>query len=171
MIGLGVSVDYSLFVISRYTQELRGGRDRLAALTATLRTSGTAVASSGLIVVLAMCSLFLVDLNVIESIALGIIVVVAFAVLASVLVLPVVLYLLGDRVLKGALRLPGRRQPSGDGPWYRAAQQIMRGRSCSLACPLSRCWGSPHRRSACARSHRTRVFCRSRHPCGSASTP
>ena len=125
MIGLGVSVDYSLFVISRYMEELRGGRDRHAALVTTLRTSGKAVAFSGLIVVLAMCSLFLVDLNVIQSIALGIVVVVAFAVIASVLVLPTVLYLLGERVLNGAVGLPGRRL-SGDGRWYRLAQQIMR---------------------------------------------
>jgi putative drug exporter of the RND superfamily len=125
MIGLGVSVDYSLFVISRYSDELARGRDRRAALSATLRTSGEAVAFAGLIVVLAMSTLFLVDLNVIRSIALGVVVVVSFAIVASVLVLPVVLYLLGDRVLKGTLPLPGRRR-AGDGPWYRMAEQIMR---------------------------------------------
>ena len=127
MIGLGVSVDYSLFVISRYTDELLAGRDRLTALARTLRTSGEAVTFAGLIVVLAMCSLFLVNLNVIQSIALGVVVVVAFAVTASVLVLPVVLYLLDDRVLKGSLRRPvGRHRQAGDGPWFRAAHRIMR---------------------------------------------
>ncbi|MFJ8314147.1 MULTISPECIES: MMPL family transporter [unclassified Streptomyces] len=132
MIGLGVSVDYSLFVISRYVDELGRGRDHTAALAATLRTSGKTVVFSGLIVVLAMSSLFLVDLNVIQSIALGIVIVVAFAVLASVAVLPLVLLLLGDRILWG--RLPARRgalgQRSHDGVpghrWQRAARRIMR---------------------------------------------
>ncbi|WP_438297475.1 MMPL family transporter [Streptomyces sp. HUAS TT7] len=139
MIGLGVSVDYSLFVISRYVDELRRGRDRTAALAATLRTSGKTVVFSGLIVALAMSSLFLVGLNVIQSIALGIVIVVAFAVLASVAVLPLVLVLLGDRILWG--RLPaglgalGRRSRRGGAPsgpaapsdrWQRVARGIMR---------------------------------------------
>jgi RND superfamily putative drug exporter len=129
MIGLGVSVDYSLFMITRYSGELSAGRDRLAALARTLRTSGEAVASAGLIVVLAMSTLFLVELNVIQSIALGVVVVVACAVLASVLVLPAVLYLLGDRVLRGGLPWARRRQvqsPAGGGRWYRLAEAIMR---------------------------------------------
>ncbi|MCQ4040709.1 MMPL family transporter [Streptantibioticus rubrisoli] len=126
MIGLGVSVDYSLFVISRYTDELSRGRDRTAALAATLRTSGRTVTFSGLIVILAMSSLFLVDLNVIQSIALGILVVVAFAVLAAVLVLPLVLLLLGDRILWGRLPMQ-RRGPEEQGRrWRNVARQIMR---------------------------------------------
>ncbi|MGW7003318.1 MMPL family transporter [Streptomyces sp. NPDC054933] len=126
MIGLGVSVDYSLFVISRYTDELSRGRDRTAALAAALRTSGKTVTFSGLIVILAMSSLFLVDLNVIQSIALGILVVVAFAVLAAVLVLPLVLLLLGDRILWGRLPMQ-RRTPEEQGRrWHRVARQIMR---------------------------------------------
>ncbi|NEA52928.1 MMPL family transporter [Streptomyces sp. SID13666] len=112
MIGLGVSVDYSLFIISRYVDELTAGRDRTTALATALRTSGRTVLFSGLIVVLAMSSLFLVDLNVIRSIALGIVVVVAFATLASVVVLPVVLHLIGDRILWG--RLPMQRRTSGE---------------------------------------------------------
>lgn len=129
MIGLGVSVDYSLIIISRYAEELRRGRDRFEALVTTLRTSGETVLSSGLIVALSTSALFLVPLNVIGSIALGIVLVVAFAVLSSVVVLPVVLYLLGDRVLKGAVKLPGGRSRSlevSENPWYRLAMRIMR---------------------------------------------
>ncbi|MFC5724229.1 MMPL family transporter [Streptomyces gamaensis] len=126
MIGLGVSVDYSLFVISRYVDELARGHDRDTALATALRTSGRTVVFSGTVVVLAMSSLFLVDLNVIQSIALGVVVVVAFAVLASVAVLPLVLHLLGERVLWG--RLPGRRgRPEERGRrWRGAARHIMR---------------------------------------------
>lgn len=128
MIGLGVSVDYSLIIISRYAEELRRGQDRFGALTTTLRTSGETVLFSGLIVLLCTCALFIVPLNVIGSIALGIVLVVAFAVLSSVVVLPVMLYLLGDRVLKGTIRLPGRRSRSmvvESSPWYRLTKRIM----------------------------------------------
>jgi RND superfamily putative drug exporter len=123
MIGLGVSVDYSLFIITRFSDELRQGRDRAAALATTLRTSGETVFFSGLIVVLATSSLFLVDLNVIRSLALGVDVVVAFAVVSSLLVLPIVLYLLGDRVLRGKLPVP--RRPAESGRWAAVARQIM----------------------------------------------
>ncbi|GDY32767.1 MMPL family transporter [Gandjariella thermophila] len=126
MIGLGVSVDYSLFVISRYADELARGRDRRAALATTLRTSGETVLFSGIIVILAMSSLFLIDLNVIHSIALGVIVVVGFAVLASTLVLPAVLYLLGDRVTAGRLPGRGRDRTSAERRWRRLALRIMR---------------------------------------------
>jgi putative drug exporter of the RND superfamily len=128
MIGLGVSVDYSLFIISRYNEELSRGRDRLAALATTLRTSGETVAFSGVIVMLAMGSLFLVDLNVIRSVALGVVIVVAFAVLASILILPAVLYLLGDRILGGGRRRHGRQRADRqrDGRWSRMVELIMR---------------------------------------------
>ncbi|GAB1646558.1 MMPL family transporter [Krasilnikovia sp. MM14-A1259] len=127
MIGLGVSVDYSLFVISRYAEEITRTHDRVEALAATLRTSGRTVVFSGGIVVLAMTSLFLIDLNVIRSIALGVVVVVLFAVLTTVVLLPAVLYLLGDRITHGRLRrrqAPIGADPSG-GRWHRLARRIM----------------------------------------------
>jgi putative drug exporter of the RND superfamily len=126
MIGLGVSVDYSLFVISRYVDELGRGRDRRTALATTLRTSGETVLFSGIIVVLAMSSLFLIDLNVIHSIALGVIVVVGFAVLASTVVLPAVLSLLGERVTAGRLPGRGRDRSAAERRWHRLAMRIMR---------------------------------------------
>jgi RND superfamily putative drug exporter len=130
MIGLGVSVDYSLFMISRYAEELARGRDRAAALAITLRTSGHTVAFSGAVVILAVSSLFLVDLNVIHSIALGVVVVVAFAVVASLVVLPAVLYLLGDRIMSGRLPnlpgLPGGGEPGRPGAAGRRWQAVTR---------------------------------------------
>jgi RND superfamily putative drug exporter len=116
MIGLGVSVDYSLFVISRYRTEraaLPGGEARdVRALAVALRTSGHTVLFSGLIVVCSMATLFIIDLDVLRSIALAIVLVVVFAVLASLLVLPAVLLLLGDRIDWGRI---GRRTPSPSG--------------------------------------------------------
>jgi RND superfamily putative drug exporter len=126
MIGLGVSVDYSLFVISRHTDELARGRGTAEALTVALRTSGRAVLFSGLIVIASMACLFLTDLVIIRSIALGILLVVAFAVLAALVVLPLVLLLLGERVLRG--RLPGRRgaPEERERRWRDAVRRVMR---------------------------------------------
>jgi RND superfamily putative drug exporter len=125
MIGLGVSVDYALFMISRYTEELARASGRVAALATTLRTSGETVAFSGAIVIVATSSLFLIDLNVIHSVALGVIVVVAFAVLSSVLVLPAVLYLLGDRIAWGALPWQRKDAAAVGRRWQGAARRIM----------------------------------------------
>ncbi|MFE4646190.1 MMPL family transporter, partial [Streptomyces sp. NPDC056730] len=91
MLGLGVGVDYSLFMIMRFKSELPAGggplsrEDRERALARTLRTSGETVVASGITIVAAMSTLFLVDLSVIQSMALGVVVVVAFSVLTSVL--------------------------------------------------------------------------------------
>ncbi|MEV6315610.1 MMPL family transporter [Streptomyces sp. NPDC051776] len=135
MIGLGVGIDYALFIISRFQEELRKGRDRFAALETTLRTSGETVVFSGLVIVLSMSSLFLVDLNVIRSIALGIVVVVVFAVLASVVVLPALLYVLGDRIFKGTVRRARRgrhARRTEDGRWHDLAHRVMRRPALSL---------------------------------------
>lgn len=126
MIGLGVGVDYSLFVISRYVEERGRGHDPVTALVTTMRTSGRTVALAGTVVVLATACLLLVDLSVIRSIVLGIMLVVAFSVLASLVVLPLVILLLGDRLLRG--RLPTQRRPAETrgARWGRLASRIMR---------------------------------------------
>jgi RND superfamily putative drug exporter len=99
MIGLGVSIDYSLFVISRYRAERAAAPgDDVAALATALRTSGHTVLFSGAIVMGAMSVLFLIDLNVLRSIALAVVIVTGLAVLASLVVLPAMLALAGDRV-------------------------------------------------------------------------
>ncbi len=147
MLGLGVGVDYSLFMITRFKEQLAKGESVESAVAATLRTSGHTVIASGATIVLAMCTLFLIDLNVIFSLALGATVVVAFSVLTAVLFLPVLLHFLGDRINAGRIRLPrslrerwqsrtGAQRAGGtDGPdaaaseessrWYRIALKVM----------------------------------------------
>ncbi|MFD2090670.1 MMPL family transporter [Blastococcus deserti] len=126
MLGLGVGVDYALFVISRFTAELRGGATPRQAVATTLRTSGETVLSSALVIVLAMASLFLVPLGVVHSIALGAIVVVALAALTSVLVLPTLLLLLGHRIEAGRIPLPRRRAAREGSGWEALTVRIMR---------------------------------------------
>ena len=110
MLGLGVCVDYTLFVVRRYQQELAAGRSPDEALEVAKRTSGRTVIASGLTIAVAMAALFLVGLAIIRSLALGVIVVVLFSLLVSVIVTPAMLQLLGRKVNWGRVRIPGRRK-------------------------------------------------------------
>ena len=125
MLGFGVGVTYSLLVISRFREELARDRTVDEALAVTLRTSGKTVISSGITIVAATATLFLVPLGVITSIALGAVVVAAFAVLTSVLVLPVLLRILGPRINNGRIRLGRRRSESGVA-WRAITERVMR---------------------------------------------
>jgi putative drug exporter of the RND superfamily len=103
MLGLGVSVDYSLIMIRRFIDEMVS-LDRGAALTNTMKTAGRTVAASGATVAAALTTLLIIDLPLIRSMAVAAIIVVVVAVLACLIVLPAVLYLLGPRA--AAWRVP-----------------------------------------------------------------
>jgi uncharacterized membrane protein YdfJ with MMPL/SSD domain len=96
MIGIGVAVDYSLFVLARYREEIRAA-ELVEARRTALRTSGLAVAFSGVTVMIALAGLFLIDSTTIRSMAMGAIIVVAVSILAAVTLLPVLMRLLGRR--------------------------------------------------------------------------
>src|ERR671933_1170738 len=93
MIGIGVAVDYSLFVVSRYRRELRAGVPSDEALRRALASSGTAVVFSGATVAVSLAGLFVIDVNAVRSMAIGAIVVVTLSVLVSVTLLPALLSL------------------------------------------------------------------------------
>ena len=110
MIGIGVAVDYSLFVVSRFRAELRTAQTAVA-LQRALASAGTAVVYSGITVVLSLGALLLVGLGAIRSVAIGAAVVVVLAVLAAVTLLPALLAVAGERIE----RLPvGLRRPTGE---------------------------------------------------------
>jgi len=97
MIGIGVAVDYSLFVLARYRQEIQAGADPDQARATALATSGVAVIFSGVTVVTALVGLYIVRAAAIRSMALGAIVVVTVSVLAAATLLPTIISLLGAR--------------------------------------------------------------------------
>ncbi|MBI3110951.1 MAG: MMPL family transporter [Ignavibacteriales bacterium] len=98
MVGLGVGVDYALFLISRCRQELaRGVQFRTAVETATME-AGRAVLVSGLAVCIGFLALFLAHIPFLHTLALGGVTVVLTAVLATLTLLPAVLLLIGERV-------------------------------------------------------------------------
>ncbi|MBK7624321.1 MAG: MMPL family transporter [Kineosporiaceae bacterium] len=109
LIGLAVGVDYALFVLRRAREERARGYSATDSVVIATRHAGRAVMISGITVVVAMAGM-LVAGGLFTSIAVGTVLVVTVAVLASATVLPAVLGLLGDRV--EALRLPFRRRPT-----------------------------------------------------------
>lgn len=97
MIGIGVAVDYSLFILARYREEIAAGREPATARSYALATSGLAVIFSGMTVIAAMAGLWLIDNQAIRSMAVGAILVVALSVIAAVTLLPVLIEMLGHR--------------------------------------------------------------------------
>ena len=97
MIGIGVAVDYSLFVLARYREEIQRGRDPDEARRISMRTSGIAVVFSGVTVLISLGGLFLVDSQTLRSMALGAIIVVSVSILGAITLLPALMRLLGRR--------------------------------------------------------------------------
>ena len=139
MIGIGVAVDYSLFVVSRFRRELQTGATRDDALRRALSSSGTAVVFSGAAVAVSLAGLFVIDVNAVRSMAIGAIVVVTISVLATVTLLPALLSLVGPGVERLRVRLPWRTGESGDPMfWRRWTEAVMAHpvRALALTVPL-----------------------------------
>ena len=132
MIGIGVAIDYSLFILARYREERARGREPEAARAEALSTSGLAVAFSGLAVIVSLAGLWMVDNQALRSMALGAMTVVAVSILTAVTLLPALIAMLGDRVLPGGIvakvlgvfRRRGER-PDREAFWVRWTTRVM----------------------------------------------
>ncbi|CAN5729255.1 MMPL family transporter [soil metagenome] len=124
-LGLGLAIDYSLFVVSRYREELASGHEPHDAVVRTVRTAGRTVAFSALTVAAALSALLVFPLAFLRSFAYAGVAVSAFAGLCAVVVLPALLAVLGRRVDSFALFRRGIRPP-GEGVWHRVATAVMR---------------------------------------------
>ncbi len=129
MIGLAVGIDYSLFIISRYREEMQHGLDSLQAVERASETAGRTVLFSGVTVVIALCGLLIVPFPILQSLGLGAILVVIVALAANLTLLPAVLALLGPKL--NLLRIPyfGRSavenaEPSKGGFWDVVTQNV-----------------------------------------------
>jgi uncharacterized membrane protein YdfJ with MMPL/SSD domain len=125
LIGLAVGVDYSLFMITRFRSERRAGRDKLAAIETASGTAGRAVFFSGLAVAVALAGLFLVRVEILDSMAVAMIGVVLVAVIGSLTFLPATLAILGDRVNAGRIPFLSRERPEGTGVWARIVGRVV----------------------------------------------
>ena len=144
MIGIGVAVDYSLFLLARYREEVRAGVAPETARRTAMHTSGIAVLFSGVTVIVALAGLFLVDSTTIRSMAMGAIVVVAVSILAALTLLPALMRVLGARAytrgrtatvlgvvaraVRWRRRRPGSTDPANQRPgfWQRWTDTVMR---------------------------------------------
>ena len=137
MIGLAVGIDYSLFIVSRFREERRRGREVREAIAVAGGTASRAVLFSGMTVVLALLGLLIVPSTVFVSLGLGAIFVVVASVSAGLTLLPAILMIVGDRVNWLSIPRFGRREsrPEGafrQGAWGRVASTVMRAPIISL---------------------------------------
>jgi len=130
-VGLGLGIDYSLFVLSRYREELAGGADQRAAMLRTMQTAGRTVLYGSLTVAGALASMLVFPMRFLYSMGVGGALVALSAGAVSLIVLPAVLVALGPRI--DALA-PARLQRSAarsaqstqQGGWYRLSRGVMR---------------------------------------------
>ncbi len=124
LIGLGVAIDYSLFIVNRFREELAAGRTTEQALIASMRTSGRAVTFSGITVAIGLSAMLFFQGSFLASMGFAGAIVVAIAVLYALTFLASLLAILGHRVNR--FRVPLPRGAAGRGLWHGLAIRVMR---------------------------------------------
>lgn len=122
-LGLGLAIDYSLLIVSRFREELADGYDTPTAIARTMGTAGRTVAFSALVVAAALAALLIFPLYFLRSFAYGGIAVVLISMLGALLTLPALLAVLGERI--GMPKRDHRRRRDA-GLWHRIASVVMR---------------------------------------------
>jgi len=121
MIGLGVGIDYALFIVTRYRTRVAEGLERDEAIARSCATSGSAVVFAGGTVVIALCSLALAKIPIVTMLGFSAAIVVLIAVAAASTLLPAILSLLGSRIERGRLPVGGHgakdERPHGWARW------------------------------------------------------
>ena len=138
LFGISLGVDYSLFMVSRFREELACGRNVTDAVVITVATAGRAVTFSGLTVSIGLAGLTCMRIEMLRSIGIAGILVVLLAILAAVTLLPAVLAIMGHKINALPVRLPHLWKRTGlqttqnqiatdqDGFWYRLSHMVMR---------------------------------------------
>jgi RND superfamily putative drug exporter len=133
LLGLGMAIDYSLFIVNRFREEMLAGNEPRQAIARTITTAGRTVVVSGMTIALALASLLIFPQVFLRSMGMGGIAAVLVAMIAAVTVLPALLVMLGPRINALRIPLPHRRRPAPAGPgdeesggWARFAHTVMR---------------------------------------------
>jgi RND superfamily putative drug exporter len=126
LIGLGVAIDYSLFIVTRFRDELAAGASREDAIAKAMTTAGRAITFSGVTVAVGLSAMLFFQGTFLASMGAAGGIVVAIAVVYGLTFLPALLSVMGPSVDR--LRLPflGRRKPEGTGAWHSMAVSVMR---------------------------------------------
>jgi len=126
LIGLGVAIDYSLFVVNRYRDELAAGASRAEAIATSMSTAGRSITFSGITVAVGLSAMVFFQGTFLASMGAAGAIVVAVAVFYGLTFLPALLSVMGPNVDR--LRLPflRARKPVGTGAWHSLAVWVMR---------------------------------------------
>ncbi len=127
MVGLGVGIDYALFIVTRYRENLAAGLDPERSVTRAIDTAGRAVLFAGTTVVISVLGLLLMKTSIMRGVAIGISIGVLTTMLASVTLLPALLGFVGRNIDK--FGLPHRKRPEGEikeSGWTRWSHVIQR---------------------------------------------
>jgi uncharacterized membrane protein YdfJ with MMPL/SSD domain len=124
LVGLGVSIDYSLMFVSRFREELATGSSREDAVAKAMTTAGRAVAFSGIAVAIGLSSLLFFQGTFLASMGIAGAIVVGLALLYALTVLPAGLAVIGGGVNR--LRVPWQRSTTGSTFWHSTATRVMR---------------------------------------------
>lgn len=126
ILGLGLSVDYSLFIIGRFREEMEARGDVEEAVVATVRTAGHTILFSSFAVALSLAGIVLIPFEGLRSMAYAGIGTALIVGLSGLILLPAVLATLGDRINALPVRRRSLRPTGGDGRWGRIARTVMR---------------------------------------------
>jgi RND superfamily putative drug exporter len=126
MIGLGVGIDYALFIATRFRAGLRDGLDVDDAVLNAMDTSGRAVLFAGATVVIALLGMFALGVSFLYGPAVASSLAVLLTMTASLTLLPAMLSKIGRRVDRWRVPGFGRQKPAGTGFWYRWSRLIQR---------------------------------------------
>ncbi len=126
LIGIGVSIDYSLFIVNRFREELLNGHDKREALAITGATAGKAVFFSGVTVVIGLTGMLFFEGTGLPSMGIGGALAVALAVFFSTTFLMAILAFLGENVNRFKVPFGMKQETGEDGLWFRLADTVMR---------------------------------------------
>ena len=127
MIGLGVGIDYALFIVTRYRQGLSEGRDPHDAVITAINTAGRAVLFAGTTVVISLGGMLLMGVTFVQGLGIGAAAVVAVTMVASLTLLPAILGFAGHNIDK--LSIPGigkTAHGTREGFWFRWSRSLQR---------------------------------------------
>ncbi|MEV0248467.1 MMPL family transporter [Nocardia sp. NPDC050712] len=135
MIGLGLAIDYGLFIVSRFREELAAGHDTPDAVRRTVMTAGRTVAFSATMIIASLGGMLLFPQAFLKSMAYGAIATVSLAALTAITILPAMLAILGPRVDLLGFKRSRTTRSADNGLWERSTAWVMR-HPRKLAVPL-----------------------------------
>jgi RND superfamily putative drug exporter len=126
MIGIGVGIDYALFIVARYRQGIHADLDPHSAVVKAVSTSGKAVFFAGCTVIISLAGMYLIGIEFVSGLATGAILAVAMTIATSLTLLPAVLGFVGKNIDRLHVPFVSRSDHQRDGFWYRWSRHIQR---------------------------------------------